>query len=177
LVDGTYTPAEDGSEPAFAPRNEAELSEMQTVVENAMGFNSARGDRVKIASVQFRDRQRDDDAAPVEAGMTPTMMGGAGAGALLLLVVLWMALRKKKTRVNAEVLQLPAKVGDAQVALARAEAGLGGGALPPGAEGGMAGALPEAKDAARERVLELAAADPERTADIIRGWLRADQPA
>ncbi|MBC8067047.1 MAG: flagellar M-ring protein FliF [Deltaproteobacteria bacterium] len=176
LVDGTYTPAEDGSDPAFAPRSEAELAEMQTVVENAMGFNSARGDRVKIASVQFRDRQRDDDVAAVEAGLTPTMIGAAAGAALLLAVVLWMVLRKKKTRVSAEVLQLPAKVGDAQLALARAEAGLAG-ALPPGAEGGTAGALPEAKDAARERALELAAGDPERTADIIRGWLRADQPA
>ncbi|HWB79106.1 MAG TPA: hypothetical protein VG755_29300, partial [Nannocystaceae bacterium] len=73
--------------------------------------------------------------------------------------------------VTPEVLQLPATVSDAQTMLARVEAG--GGVLPPGA----AAMLPETKDATRERVLELAAADPERTADIIRGWLRADQPA
>ena len=51
--------------------------------------------------------------------------------------------------------------------------GVAVGALPAAAQG----MLPETKDATRERVLELAAADPERTADIIRGWLRADQPA
>jgi flagellar biosynthesis/type III secretory pathway M-ring protein FliF/YscJ len=37
-------------------------------------------------------------------------------------------------------------------------------------------ALPEVAEGTRDRVLELAAADPERTADIIRAWLRADQP-
>ncbi len=174
LVDGHYTPAEDGSEPVFAPRSDDELGELQTVVENAMGFNSARGDRVKLASVQFRDRQRDTDAPAVAEGI-PTWMLGAGAGGALLLVVLVMMLRrgKRARAVSPEVLQLPASVSDAQAALARVDAGAPG-ALPAGAA--MA-ALPESKDAARDRVLELAAADPERTADIIRGWLRSDQPA
>jgi flagellar M-ring protein FliF len=173
LVDGTYTPAEDGSEPAFAPRTEPELAEMQTVVENAMGFNSARGDRVKIASVQFRDRKNESDVAAVDPSMPPWMMAAAGGGALLVIALLWMVLRRKKPKaLDAEVLQLPAKVSDAQAALARVE---GGGVLP-GATA-LAAALPEAKDANRDRVLELAASDPERTADIIRGWLRTDQPA
>ena len=173
LVDGHYTPAEDGSEPAFAPRSDEELGELQTVVENAMGFNSARGDRVKIASVQFRDRQREGDVPAVAEGIPPWMMGAAGGGALLLVVLLFALMRrgKKGKAVTPEVLQLPATVSDAQTMLARVEAG--GGVLPPGA----AAMLPETKDATRERVLELAAADPERTADIIRGWLRADQPA
>ncbi len=171
LVDGQYTPAEDGAEPVYTPRSDAELAQMQAVVENAMGFDSARGDRVKIASVQFRDRISGEGTRAPEP-VSPMLWAAIAGGALLLVVAVVLAKRRKAARVvPTEVLTLPARVGDAEVALARAESG---NALP-GAPGQAA--LPESPEAARERALELAAADPERTADIIRGWLRADQPA
>ena len=59
LVDGTYTEPEDGGEPVFAPRSEEELGELQAVVENAIGFNAARGD-----SDQDRERAVQGSAGP-----------------------------------------------------------------------------------------------------------------
>ena len=171
LVDGHYTPVE-GAPPQFAPRTEDELAELQAVVENAMGYNAARGDRVKLASVPFRDRSADETGAIPVADMPPLWMMAAAGGGVLLLVALVVLLRKKKpARIVAnEVLQLPQTVSSAQAALVRAESG--GGVLP----GASALALPEVPEGMRDRVLELAAGDPERTADIIRTWLRTDQP-
>lgn len=174
LVDGVYTTPEDGSEPVYTARTDAELAELQAVVENAMGFNAARGDRVKLASVQFRDRAATGGTAAPEP-ITPVTWAAIGGGALALVAAAVLFLRRRKTPrvVPNEVLQLPARVSEAEAALVRAEAG--GAALPPGA---AQAALPEGtSDGPRERALELAAGDPERTADIIRAWLRADQPA
>jgi flagellar M-ring protein FliF len=170
LVDGHYTPVE-GGEPQFTARTEEELAELQSVVENAMGYNAARGDRVKLASVPFRDRAADNAGmqAATEA-FPPWMMAAAGGAALLLVALVFLLRKKKPARVVADqVLQLPQSVSAAQAALVRAESG---GVLP----NATSLALPEAAEGTRDRVLELAAADPERTADIIRAWLRADQP-
>lgn len=171
LVDGHYTPVE-GAPAQFSPRTTEELAELQAVVENAMGYNAARGDRVKVASVQFRDRA-DDDAAGLPAGdaIPMWMMAAAGGGVLLLVVVVMRMRKKKPARIVAnEVLQLPQTVSAAQAAIVRAENGA------PMLQGAANLALPEAPEGARERVLALAAGDPERTADIVRAWLRADQP-
>ncbi|MBL8947462.1 MAG: flagellar M-ring protein FliF [Myxococcales bacterium] len=174
LVDGHYTTPEGATEPVYAPRTEAELAELQAVVENAMGFNSSRGDRVKISSAPFRDRL-DPESVSASPVATPTWMFAAAAGgAAVLGLAAWMFLRRKRSRaLTPEVLSLPARVSEVEGALARGDAGQPA-ALPGQA---AAAALPEGRDAARERALALASADPERTADIIRGWLRTDQPA
>jgi flagellar M-ring protein FliF len=170
LVDGHYTPVE-GASPQYSPRTDEELAELQAVVENAMGYNAARGDRVKLASVPFRDRAADDASALPAADAIPVwMMAAAGGGVLLLALVVMMMRKKKPARIVAnEVLQLPQTVSAAQAAIVRAENGT---PLPQNTNL----ALPEAPEGARERVLALAAGDPERTADIIRAWLRVDQP-
>jgi flagellar M-ring protein FliF len=170
LVDGHYTTPEGATEPVYAPRTEAELAELQAVVENAMGFNSARGDRVKISSAPFRDRLDPESVAASPVGTPPWMFAAAAGGAGVLGLAAWMFLRRKRARaLTPEVLSLPARVSEVEGAIARQPAAL------PGQ--GAAAALPEGRDAARERALALASSDPERTADIIRGWLRTDQPA
>ena len=175
LVDGHYTTPDGATAPVYAPRTDLELAEMQAVVENAMGFNSARGDRVKISSVPFRDRIA-QDIGPAQAEPTPVWIWAAAAGgAAVLALAVWFVLgaRRRSRSISPEVLSLPAKVGAVEMALAQ---GASGG---PTALGALAAnvALPEGRDALRDRALALASSDPERTADIIRGWLRADQPA
>ncbi len=56
LVDGVQqsTTKEDGSvELKWTPRTEEELQKYETLVKNAIGFNSNRGDSVKIENIQF----------------------------------------------------------------------------------------------------------------------------
>lgn len=173
LVDGHYTTPEGATEPVYTPRSETELAELQAVVENAMGFNSARGDRVKISSAPFRDRLATDAGAAASEPTPVWVWAATGGGAAVLAVAGWMVFgRRRRARpVTAEVLGLPAKVGDVEGALARGDSP---GALPNPA---VIAALAESREALRDRALALASADPERTADIIRSWLRADQPA
>lgn len=173
LVDGHYTTPEGATQAVYSPRSEAELAELQAVVENAMGFSSSRGDRVKIASTEFRDRIAQDTGAPPVVPTPMWMWAAAAGGASVLGFGAFMLFGRKKRRakgLSAEVLALPAKVGDVELALARAQAGET--ALPGSAP---ALALAESREAARDRSLALASQDPERTADIIRGWLRTDR--
>jgi flagellar M-ring protein FliF len=164
LVDGTYTTSEDGSEPVFTPRSEDEMAQLQAVVENAMGFNAARGDRIKVASVQFRDRPVTGDIGPApEDGLMAWLPGAAGGGAAVLLGLVWLVLSRRKGKrqaIEPQLLSLPATVQQAQAALR--------GELP---------ALPEAKPERppSDEILALAAGNPELTADVIRAWIASDE--
>ncbi|MGE0631717.1 MAG: flagellar basal-body MS-ring/collar protein FliF [Pseudobdellovibrionaceae bacterium] len=56
LVDGIMetTKKEDGTEEIkWVPRNAAELAKFESLIKNAIGFNAARGDSVKVESAQF----------------------------------------------------------------------------------------------------------------------------
>lgn len=57
VVDGNLqtTKKEDGtSESKWIPRSSEELQKYETLVKNAVGFNAARGDSVKIENIQFQ---------------------------------------------------------------------------------------------------------------------------
>jgi len=61
LVDGNYTTAEDGTR-TYAPRSEAELAQLQRLVQSAVGVDPSRGDNVEVISMQF-SRPEDELAA------------------------------------------------------------------------------------------------------------------
>jgi flagellar M-ring protein FliF len=169
LIDGTWTtPEEEGAQPVFSPRTSEELEELKAVVENAVGFNAARGDRIKVSSVPFEDRPRVDDALLAATQSAPWWLPYAvGGGALALLAIVALVLRRRGARARTEVLNGPTSVAEAQRALGSAagRVALAGGMDP-------AGALAEATVTRRDRVIQLAGDDPERTADILRGWMR-----
>lgn len=168
MVDGNYTPAEDGGEPVFTPRSAEELAELQAVVESAIGFSATRGDRIKIASVPFQDRpQLGELGLGKDEALMAWLPYAVGGGLLALAAIVWfvMARRKKKKALEAELLTLPATVNEAQAAL-RGET-VEQAAL----------AEPEPMPPQAEEILKLAAQDPERTADIIRAWIAQDETA
>lgn len=176
LVDGTYTPAEDGSDPVFTPRSAEELAELQGIVENAMGFDSTRGDSVKISSVPFHDRPvLGDIAGPPPPAWQQWLPYGVGGGVLLLGAAGWFFISRRRkgsaTVVQPELLPLPATVQQAQAALQ------GGPAALAGSEQAALPAAEEVEDpgARRDEVVALANSDPERTADIIRSWILSDE--
>ena len=156
-------------------RSEEELRELQAVIESAMGFNATRGDRIKIASVPFRDRVGGAELeAPRTASMPTWMPYALGGAGLLVVATAWLVLarRRRKVVLEPEVLHLPgATVKQAQAALAAVE----NKGDPAAAMAALAPA--PAISPSREDILALAAADPERTADIIRAWLSSDSAA
>lgn len=175
LVDGSWTTPEGGGDPVYAARTPDEIAQLQQVVENAVGYNAARGDRIKVASVPFVDRPRHDASDFVDAPSMPSwvpLAAGVGGVALLALFA-WLLLRRRRSSssVTPEVLQYPTSVGEAQRAVEAL--GQAQGALPP-AEGAANGVALNAPEQLRQQVLEATESDPERTAEIIRAWMTED---
>lgn len=54
LVDGRYTPDAKGVM-VYAPRPQAELDQITSLVRTAMGFDDKRGDQVQVVNLQFAD--------------------------------------------------------------------------------------------------------------------------
>ena len=167
LVDGTYTTPEDGGEPIFSPRPPDEMKELQTLVENAVGFNATRGDRIAVASRQFLQKPGFLGEQMVEPESRPSWMIYAAAGAALVLVALVFVLRKKKqTQVaTAEVLAFPTSVSEAQKAIAAVEQGQLPSAVMREAE------EPLTLDSLRSQVLDSTERYPERAAEVIKSWI------
>jgi flagellar M-ring protein FliF len=166
LVDGKYTTPEDGGEPVFTPRSADELRELQTLVENAVGFNAARGDRIAISSKEFVLRSAFVDTSIGPSQDTPKWLPYAvGGGALLLVGAAFLLMRRRSKPVSVEVVRPGTKVAEAQRALAAAELGQ----------------LPEAEDASspamtiaalRSQVVEASEQSPERAAEVVKAWIR-----
>ncbi|TPV95477.1 MAG: flagellar M-ring protein FliF [Myxococcales bacterium FL481] len=168
LVDGTYTPAEDGTEPVFSPVPADKLADFQQVVEHAVGYNAARGDRIKISSVPFVNRPPGEGAVPIPEPPFPAWLPYAVGGGVLALIAAAMVVLRRGRRpevVPQQVLQFPATVEAAQEALARAENSEPG-ELPEGDQP----ALPDSASL-REQVIQTVEANPERTAEIVKSWI------
>jgi flagellar M-ring protein FliF len=169
LVDGQYTVPEGGGEPVYTPRTEAELAELQTAVENAVGFNASRGDRIKVTSLQFRDRPPAEIETPSGLAAVPPWVPSTTLGIVALLALAFVLRGRRKAVAPTEILQGPATVEQMQRALEAREA-TGDSALS--AAGTAPAALPAGGPSAQERILGAAKADPERAADIIREWIK-----
>jgi len=53
IVDGTYQEVGADGERVFAPRSEQQLAQIRQLVQNAVGFDPARGDSIEVTSVSF----------------------------------------------------------------------------------------------------------------------------
>lgn len=53
IVDGTYEPGPDGQGHVFVPRSAEELQRIEQLVQNAIGYDGARGDSVEVSSISF----------------------------------------------------------------------------------------------------------------------------
>ncbi|MEE9384486.1 MAG: flagellar basal-body MS-ring/collar protein FliF [Nannocystaceae bacterium] len=170
MVDGTYTAAEDGGPPVFSTRPADQLAELQGIVENAMGYNAARGDRIKITSVPFVDRPTPEtDIATPQPPFPAWLPYAVGGGLLALgLAALLILKRGRGAAADANVLSFPTSVEEAQVALKKHEL-QNQGELPEGAQQ----ALPDVAHL-REQVVQTADANPERTAEIVKSWIREE---
>ena len=165
MVDGV------GEGAAWKPRSPAEIQRLQRLVENAVGFDAQRGDRVVVDSLKFATA----DAAADEGGFNlPTgelfglarllMMGG------MLLGGLWMIAKLMRDR-------LPAP----QMALAGPAGAAGPIDLTPQAPRTEAieAAVDAERDAGHQRAVlarkasDLAADNPSEAVTLIRQWMTA----
>lgn len=148
LVDGTYTPQEDGTL-LYVPRTEEDLAKINTLVRSTIGFSSERGDQVEVINLQFAKREV---PAPIveeeETFLSLTKadyfrIGESATLAILTLIVLLMVVRPLLRRVLSTENMVAAN--GAPLALAGATAGGLPGVegeqalLPAGAQAQLAG--------------------------------------
>ncbi|WP_370677958.1 flagellar basal-body MS-ring/collar protein FliF [Pleomorphomonas sp. PLEO] len=69
LVDGRYTPDAKGVM-VYAPRPQAELDQITSLVRTAMGFDDKRADQLQVVNLQFADSPPN----PTDLATTPTSM-------------------------------------------------------------------------------------------------------
>ncbi len=53
IVDGSYEKNADTGETIFVPRSEEELGRIRALVQNAVGYESARGDTIEVSTISF----------------------------------------------------------------------------------------------------------------------------
>jgi flagellar M-ring protein FliF len=191
-----------GPKPEPVPRTPAELARIDTLVRNAVGLDSARGDKLAVVSVAF------DGAAGTEAAEeAPTLLGRvqefqkplvAAVALVALLVVLVVTLKALKPArpaldpayAAAPALGAGALAGDAALALAAGDgvaalaAGEGTAALAAGEQrqtiiiGGPKLADPvvlhEVVSPVRDQVVAIIEQRPEAATRVLRNWLRQD---
>lgn len=70
VVDGTYTTDANGTR-TYAPRSEADMTNITALVRSAVGFNEARGDQVQVTNMRFAETE----VAPGDEGTSEPLLG------------------------------------------------------------------------------------------------------
>jgi flagellar M-ring protein FliF len=152
--------------PAYTPRTEAEMQQIQDLVRQAVGFNEARGDSVTVANTPFTSEER-VEPEPVPLWKQPGAISTAqdvGKHLLIALVVLFVFLKVLRPMFQnllapvQPLAQLPGQV-----------------MLPPDSD---PVSLPQSQpkmernlDAAKQ----IARQEPKLVASIVKNWVSGDE--
>lgn len=168
LIDGKYKPVTDDSGRIVTRQYEewttAEKQEIERLIKAAVGFDEKRGDVMEVINLRFRKAQEEDLTAQIEQTARNRQFFldilrftflGVGLLALIMFVIRPMVQRLSAKPEDLDLLMgLPATIGE-----------LEGEELEIPTEGEV-GVPP------REKIMEMARADPLATASLIRSWLR-----
>ncbi len=181
-VDGKLTPAaEPGGEPAYAPRTEEEITQIEDLVKAAMGFDAARGDQVRVTNVRFnRDALVSaggtDGGSPLFNFTKNDIMRGVELLVLLVsgLLLIFFVLRPLlKTATDPRV---PAMAGMPVTALQTSVVGGSAGQLtgPSDMEARLDIARIEGqvKASSVKKVADFVESHPEEATSILRTWVQ-----
>jgi flagellar M-ring protein FliF len=94
-VDGAYGPADKktGKPGAYIPRSAAEIAQIQSLVQTAVGFDKDRGDQVNVISVKFPTADDPDGvttASPLMGFDKNDIMRAAELGVMAIVAILMM---------------------------------------------------------------------------------------
>lgn len=165
IIDGPYVEekdAEGNPVKKFVPRDRREMKGFEDIVRKAIGFDEKRGDQVTVSNISFAMQPDAFAGAPngpsspwttyLQKGVKPAL------NVVLILLFFLFAVRPFRKWLN-QAKQYP-KAPEA---------------LPAGAEIPKLGAAPlegASGQINKEEILDLTKTEPERIAEIIRGWIR-----
>ena len=168
MVDGIRTEAADGTA-TWAPRPEAELASLKTLVESAVGFDEARGDIVTIESLEFTGLG--DRGTVAEAGIMDFLSVNAMSIIQLLtlgLVALMLGLFVVRPILNVDPPAPLLDVDDPEAQNLDGTTSTVDASIAQAGEVIDATAVDETRlDDLRDAVLE----QPEESVRLLRGWL------
>ncbi|NEV60491.1 flagellar basal-body MS-ring/collar protein FliF [Thiorhodococcus minor] len=179
---------EDG-EPVRVPRAEAEMETIRALVREAVGFNEARGDSIRVSAASFVQEAFEEDAVPIWTQPWFLELVKTFGGFLMALLVILLVVRPGIRQLSPQPPEpegqaaLESEDGEEQLALTDESGGQAGEegedvvalSHQPSALGALAGpkGLDQQQldlDAVREMVKE----DPKRVAQVMKSWLAED---
>jgi len=183
-----------GPKPSALPRTSAELARIDTLVRNAVGVDSARGDKLSVVNVAFdgaplavADSVPQDLWAKVSQVQKPLVSGGALLAILLVMVLTMRSLRPAKPALDPALARVAA--GTAAPALTAGDAGMSADAVRALGSGEgerhqqvvIAGpealapiVLREVANPVRDQVVAIIEQRPEAATRVVRNWLKQD---
>lgn len=174
LVDNVQAAGKDGKAQS-RPLTAEQIAQVESLVKQAVGFDTARGDSVSVMNAPFvREASPDvDDALPI--WQQPSMQNylRLGVGALAVLALLFGVLRPTLRQLVTPRPALPAPVVQASVdgpALLAAVPAAAGGRAMPAPESAPASPYEERLRVARAAVSD----DPKRVAQVVKAWVGND---
>lgn len=162
----------DAAEGAAEPRTQAELDRIEALVREAVGFDAARGDSIRISSAAFVDAPASDlpPAAPEPFWQQPQLWDGLRQflGVLVVIVLLVSVLRP--------VMKNLANPGTGRLSFPPQE---NAGGLPgtvqsqpaPATEQPVPEATPDPTETQLTQARSMAEQDPQRVAQLTRAWI------
>jgi flagellar M-ring protein FliF len=154
------------------PRGADELARIEALARDAAGLDATRGDRITVQSAPFSIS--DDETTTVAAAAPKGLIPGlpvwapfAGGGALLLIAMGALFLRRKKKVEPAQVLPaLPVTVDQLERSM-----------MPGASPAPQLAGAPTFDRSARERAIEAAREDSDRAANVLTMWLSEGRTA
>jgi len=153
LVDVVREMDEEGNA-TFRPRSQDELSSIEAIVKNAIGFDASRGDQVEIQSIPFDPSAFSEPVQPIPAWFTWAQRLWRPALLMLLGILAFLFLRRFRRIAGdhvQEVLSAPRTVREMEAA--------------------MSGRALASTDAGVDLDAEVGEPDPERAAAVVKTWL------
>ncbi len=183
LVDNVPAAIGKNGKPDLRPLNAGELQRIQTLVQQAIGFDNARGDAVSVVNAPFARDVTDvaNDGAPTwkQLWEHPRAMEilRIAVGGLAVLVLIFTVLRpafrqllgiKTPTKPDKVVTATVVPLEDEEIPVALSAPAGADAALPPSVPGAMS--FDEKLDVARAAVSN----DSKRVAQVVRDWVESD---
>lgn len=153
LVDGIYNQAEGSKDKRYIPRTDEELKKFETMVKNAVGFIAKRGDDVRVINMPFQDDyiQKEEIEEPRKEIIPVVITGVKYSVPLIAILLLFFIVIKPLIKIftappRPVVKELPRTVAELERQM-------------------------ELQGISRPDIIEWARANPQKAAQLIKGWI------